>query len=137
MKYATLALFMFAAPALAEVHEVKMLNRNDQGSMIYEPQFLRIAPGDSVKFLPSQPGHNAASIDAMLPEGAEPFKSKINQEFEITFPTPGTYGIKCSPHYSMGMVMLVQVGAGKITTPPAGLPERAMKRFDDILNSLE
>lgn len=133
MKYAALALFLLSAPALAEDHEVKMLNRNDQGSMIYEPQFLRIAAGDRVKFLPSQPGHNAATIADMLPEGAEPFKSKINQEFQVTFTVPGTYGIKCSPHYAMGMVMLVQVGDGEIAALPEGLPARALERFGEIM----
>ncbi|TWI35931.1 pseudoazurin [Paracoccus sulfuroxidans] len=132
MKHAALALFLMASPALAEVHEVKMLNRNDQGSMIYEPQFLRIAPGDSVRFLPTQPGHNAATVEGMLPEGAEPFRSKINQEFEVTFDVPGTYGIKCSPHFAMGMVMLVQVGDGAISPIPEGLPKRASERFVEI-----
>lgn len=137
MKHAAFALFLMASPAFAEVHEVKMLNRNDQGSMIYEPQFLRIAPGDSIKFLPTQPGHNAATIEGMLPEGAEPFRSKINQEFEVTFDVPGTYGIKCSPHFAMGMVMLVQVGDGAISPIPEGLPKRASERFGEIAAAAE
>ena len=137
MKHAVFALFLMASPALAEVHEVKMLNRNDQGSMIYEPQFLRIAPGDSIKFLPTQPGHNAATIEGMLPEGAEPFRSKINQEFEVTLDVPGTYGIKCSPHFAMGMVMLVQVGDEAISAMPDGLPKQAAERFVKITAEAE
>ena len=133
MKFAALTLFLLASPAFAEVHEVKMLNRNEQGSMIYEPQFLRIAPGDSVKFLPTQPGHNAATIDGMLPEGTIPFKSKINEEFEVTFEIPGTYGIKCSPHFAMGMVMVVQVGEGAPDSAPEGLPKRAADRLEEIV----
>ncbi len=128
---------LFALPAWAEVHEVKMLNRNDQGPMIYEPQFLRIAPGDTVRFLPTQPGHNAATIDEMLPQGAAPFKSKINQEFEVTLDVPGTYGIKCSPHYAMGMVMVVQVGDDPVTAIPEGLPARAAERFQSIIDAAE
>ncbi|AGT11445.1 pseudoazurin [Paracoccus aminophilus] len=133
MKYAFFAFALMTAPAFAEVHEVKMLNRNEQGSMIYEPQFLRIQPGDSVKFLSSQPGHNAATIEGMLPEGATAFKSKINQDFEVSFEVPGTYGIKCSPHYAMGMVMLVQVGAEEIGPLPEGLPKRAEDRLKEII----
>ncbi|MDF3605228.1 pseudoazurin [Paracoccus sp. DMF-8] len=128
---------LFALPAWAEVHEVRMLNRNDQGPMIYEPQFLRIAPGDSVRFLPTQPGHNAATIDEMLPEGAAPFRSKINQEFGVAFDIPGTYGIKCSPHYAMGMVMVVQVGDDAVATIPEGLPKRAADRFQSIVEGVE
>lgn len=134
---AALAATLAALPVWAEVHEVKMLNRNEQGPMIYEPQFLRIAPGDSVRFLPTQPGHNAATIDEMLPEGAAPFKSKINQEFEVAFDIPGTYGIKCSPHYAMGMVMVVQVGDDAIAAIPEGLPARAAERFQSIIDAAE
>ncbi|WP_323715664.1 plastocyanin/azurin family copper-binding protein [Paracoccus aminovorans] len=55
--------------ALAEVHEVKMLNRNDTGPMPFEPEYLVIQPGDTVKFLAVDPGHNAATIAGMIPEG--------------------------------------------------------------------
>lgn len=56
--------------AMAEVHEVRMLNRNDTGAMPFEPDYLVIQPGDTVKFLAANPGHNAATIDGMIPEGA-------------------------------------------------------------------
>lgn len=133
MKRAALILLLTATVAQAETHEVKMLNRNDQGPMIYEPQHLTIAPGDTVRFLPTQPGHNAATIDGMIPKGAEPWKSKINQEFEVTLTVPGRYGIKCSPHYAMGMVMVIDVGEGAAAEIPAEMPPRAKERFDAIL----
>jgi pseudoazurin len=46
----------------------------------------------------------------MVPDGAEPFKSKFNQEIVVTFENEGVYGVKCAPHYAMGMVAIVQVG---------------------------
>jgi pseudoazurin len=46
----------------------------------------------------------------MLPEGVEGFKSKFNKEFDLTVEAEGVYGIKCTPHYAMGMVALIQVG---------------------------
>jgi len=97
--------------AMAETFEVKMLNRGEKGPMVFEPDFLEIAPGDRVRFVPTHKSHNAATIDGMVPEGAEGFKSRINDEFETAFDRPGFYGIKCSPHYGMGMVMLIKVGA--------------------------
>ncbi len=139
MKPLFLALTVFAAPLLAaapklaEVHEVRMYNRSDRGPMIYEPDFLRIAPGDTLRFIPEQPSHNVATIDGMIPEGATPFKSKINEEFTVTLSTPGTYGLKCSPHFAMGMVMLVVVGDEGAVDLPADLPKRAADRFDAIL----
>lgn len=128
----TIAL-LAAAPALAETHEVQMYNRSENGPMIYEPSFLKIAPGDSVRFVPTQPSHNAATIDGMIPEGAESFKSKINEDFTVTLDQPGSYGIKCSPHYAMGMVMLIHVGDGVETALPDDLPARARTRFEAIL----
>jgi len=137
---ATLALGMaLAGPAAAEMHEIKMLNRGDAGPMIFEPSFIRIEPGDTVKFLATDPSHNAESIPGMLPEGAETFKGKINEEIEVTFDVEGVYGIKCLPHYAMGMVMTVAVGA--VEAAPADflegrIPPRARQRFEEQLSNL-
>ncbi|HEY8128674.1 MAG TPA: plastocyanin/azurin family copper-binding protein, partial [Hyphomicrobium sp.] len=32
------------------------------------------------------------------------------EDVAVTFEKPGIYGVKCLPHYGMGMVALVQVG---------------------------
>lgn len=135
MKYALAALLISASPAAAETFEVRMLNRGEAGPMVYEPDFLRISPGDSVKFIAATTGHNAASIEGMAPEGAEPFKGQINEEIEITPTVPGLYGVKCSPHYAMGMVMLIAVGDADPTglAVPENLPARAKQRFGEIL----
>ena len=132
-----LASTLFAPAALADVHEVKMLNRGSEGAMVYEPDHLHIAPGDTVRFLPTQSGHNAASVAGLLPTGAEPFKSKLNQPFEQTFSVPGIYGIQCIPHLAMGMVMVIQVGDASATELPANLPARAKTRFAAQLQKLE
>lgn len=123
-------------PAWAETHLVKMLNRNATGAMVYEPDFLKVQPGDTVKFLATRSGHDAASIEGMMPEGAKPFKGKIDEEIEISFDVPGLYGVKCLPHYEIGMVMLIQVGDGDAKTMlnvPADVPAQAQKRFEDIM----
>jgi len=97
--------------AIAETFEIKMLNKGAGGKMIYEPNYLAINIGDTVLFLPSSKGHNAQTIKGMIPDGAEKFKSKVGKEFSVTLMNEGIYGIKCTPHYSMGMVALIQVGA--------------------------
>ena len=134
MKLAFLALLALSTPAFAEIHEVKMLNRGESGPMVYEPDHLVIQPGDTVKFRTTQASHNATSIDGMLPEGAAPFKGGINEEIELTLTVPGFYGVKCSPHFAMGMVMVIEVG--EVTPDPAlpdDLPARAKQRFEEIL----
>lgn len=104
----------FALAALSSVQaaevEVKMLNRGQKGVMVFEPDLVRIQPGDSVHFVATTKGHDAVSIPGMLPDGATPFKGKINQDITVTFQVPGAYGVKCEPHYGMGMVALVVVG---------------------------
>ncbi|OLU35370.1 pseudoazurin [Pseudomonas sp. PA27(2017)] len=126
---------LFCTAALAEVHEVKMLNRGASGPMVYEPDYLAIAPGDTVKFIATQPSHNAASLPGFLPDGAEPFKGRINEEVEVKFDVPGFYGIQCIPHLAMGMVMLIQVGETPLSDVqiPASLPARAKQRFEQIV----
>jgi len=106
---AVAALALASAAAAAEI-EVKMLDKGAEGVMVFEPALVKVEPGDTVKFVASNKGHNAESIKGMLPEGAAPFVGKVNQDIAITFDKPGVYGVKCLPHYGMGMVGLVVVG---------------------------
>ena len=104
-------LLMFAAmPAMAANFEVKMLNKGEAGLMVFEPALTKVAVGDTVTFVPTDKGHDAQSIADILPDGAEAFKGKMGQEVVVTFTVPGAYGIKCTPHFTMGMVALVVVG---------------------------
>ena len=121
--------------ALAETHEVRMLNRNDKGPMPFEPDYLVVRPGDSVKFIAASPGHNAATIDGMIPGDGERFVGRINEEIEVTLTQEGIWGIRCSPHYTMGMVMLIQVGDTPATKAdlPDDLPPAARERMLDII----
>lgn len=121
--------------AYGQTHEVKMLNRGERGSMVYEPDFLDIAAGDSVKFIASHSSHNAASIPGLVPTGGATFKGRINEEIEVTFDVPGVYGVECTPHRAMGMVMLIRVGGKAVAAPaiPEALPTRAKQRLDAIV----
>ena len=49
-------------------------------------------------------------ISLAIPEGAEAFKGKINEEITVTMDAPGLHAVKCTPHYPLGMVALIQVG---------------------------
>ncbi|KOC28587.1 blue copper protein [Comamonas testosteroni] len=135
-RYAALVLCVCTAPLVAaETIEIKMLNRGPHGAMVYEPEFVKIAPGDSVKFLATSSGHDAVSITGMAPAGATPFRGKTNQEITVTMTEPGLYGVKCQPHYAMGMVMLIQVGDSSLSklSVPDDVPEQAKQRFQDIV----
>ncbi len=103
------------APARAQetIHEVQMLNMDPddrQQRMLFKPGVLRVEPGDIVKFVSANPGHNAQSISGMTPEGADEFRGRVNEEIEVTFDVEGTYGYLCLPHQTMGMIGFVLVG---------------------------
>ena len=108
---AVLATLFLGSLAVAETFEIKMLNKGEAGQMVFEPAFLSANVGDTISFIPASKGHNAETIKDMLPEGAEQFKSKLSKEFSVTLTAEGLYGIKCTPHYSMGMIALIQVGS--------------------------
>ena len=122
-----------AAPAIAADFEVKMLNKGADGAMVFEPSALKIAPGDTVTFLPTDKSHNAETIPGLLPDGATAFKGKMNESVTVTFDVPGAYAIKCAPHMGMGMVALVVVGdapANLDAIKEAKLPKKARDRMN-------
>jgi len=107
---AVVSVFALAATANAAEFEIKMLNKGAAGSMVFEPAIVKIAPGDTVHFVAVDKGHDAVSIEGMIPEGAEPFEGKLNEDLTVTLTVPGVYGYKCKPHYGLGMVGVIVVG---------------------------
>jgi len=111
LAFAAAAALLAASPVLAETHTVEMLNKGpDGGRYVYSPEFLQVEPGDTIKFVNGDPGHNAATIEGAVPAGGETFTGKINEEIEVTLTEEGLYGYKCTPHYTLGMVGLILVG---------------------------
>jgi pseudoazurin len=122
--------------AAAAEHIINMKNKGADGTaMVFEPSFVRAAVGDTVKFVPVDKGHFAVDLPGMWPEGVEKVKGKMNTEFVVTFAKDGLYGFKCTPHYAMGMVALVQVGTAPVTDAVKAikLPSAAGKRMEAAL----
>lgn len=112
-KIATLAIAGFVSltsfMAYAVNHDINMLNSGKDGSMVFEPAYVKAAVGDTITFLPTQKGaHNSASI--MVPEGAKTWKSAFDTKHEIKVEKEGVYLYVCDPHRSLGMVGVIQVG---------------------------
>lgn len=98
-----------------------------------EPSFVQAQPGDTVHFVAADKGHDVEGVKGMPPDGVEPFKSKMNENFDMTVTAEGVCDLKCTPHVSMGMVALVAVsdpasnlGAAKAVKDP----KKAQERFD-------
>jgi pseudoazurin len=130
-----------AGSAFGEEVEIKMLNKGKKGAMVFEPDFVRINPGDTIEFEPTDKGHNAETIKGMIPAGAEPFKSKINAEFSVTLIEDGVYGIRCTPHYGVGMVALIVVGIPdnieEAKAVAVKTPAKARKVFDELFMQID
>jgi pseudoazurin len=134
-------LVLAASPAAAKEYQVKMLNKGSDGSlMVFEPAYLKVAPGDSVKFLATQKGHNAESLPGMAPAGAAAFKGKIDEELTVKFTKEGVYGYKCLPHLGMGMVGVIQVGKpgnkAAVATATQKLPGLGKKKMTALLEKV-
>lgn len=91
--------------AAAEEHVVKAVVTN------WDPLVVFIKPGDSIRWT-NMAGHDSASVEGMIPEGAATWHSKMGEEVVMTFDKPGAYIYKCTPHVSAGMVGAIVVGDG-------------------------
>jgi pseudoazurin len=127
------AVAAMATAANAADFQVQMLNKGKDGAMVFEPGLVKVAKGDTVTFVPTDKSHNAETIKGLIPEGAKPFKGKMNEALTVTFDTEGAYAIKCAPHVGMGMVALVVVGGAPSNLDAiktAKLPKKARERLD-------
>jgi pseudoazurin len=104
---AAVVLILTGGAWAAEV-EVKLLSKgSDGGTMVFEPAYVKIASGDTVKFLSTDRGYNAESIKGMLPDGATPLIGKNGEDVAVKFEQEGVYGVKCLPHHGICMVLMV------------------------------
>jgi len=140
----TLAIVLVLTSSLfAAEHEVKMLNSGkDAQIMVFEPASLKVAVGDTVKFIPKDMGHN--SVSTFIPEGAEGWKGEMNKEVSVTLTKEGIYLYTCEPHNVMAMVGAIQVGEAKnLDAAKKAAKEMATKfsmnkdRLDKYIGQLE
>ena len=100
---------LLATSAYAAEHEIKMLDIGaDKAPMVFEPAVLKIAPGDTVTFVPTNKGHNVES--KVIPDGAESFKSELDAKYSVKLDKEGVYIYVCPPHSMMNMIGVIQVG---------------------------
>ena len=99
---------LIASPAIASDVTVEMLNKDADGNrMVYSQEIVEIAAGSTVKWVPTNKGHN---VEIIASPNEMKFKSKNGKEASVTFETPGIYYYWCTPHKGMGMIGLVVVG---------------------------
>ena len=134
---ATAIVALSGGVTMADEHVVEMLNQGPDGNrMVFEPAVVMAEPGDTVRFVPTDKGHNAQTVDDVLPDEVEGFRGGINQEVTYTVPEDGTYLIRCTPHYGLGMVALIVAGedfSNVDAIEDARMPRRAEERVETYL----
>lgn len=140
MKPAILALaaallLPLAQGVAADEFEVRMLNKGEKGAMVFEPDLVRAEVGDTIRFVPTDKGHNAETIKGMVPAGFAMVVGKMNEEVTLTVTEQGIYGVRCKPHYGMGMVAVVVAGepVNLENARTIKAPGKAGKRLMEIL----
>lgn len=103
-----MALFFALPSAMAADHSIKMLNYGKEGGMVFEPPVVQAAVGDTITFVPENSSHYVQSY--VVPEGATPWKSKMDEPWTVTVEKEGVYLYYCPPHLMMSMIGIVQVG---------------------------
>ena len=116
-----------------------MLNkRDDRQKMVFSEDISNIDVGDTIKWLPTNKGHNVEGVRA--PDGFNlPPKSGLNKEVSITFDKPGVYLYVCTPHKVMGMIALVVVGgdtSNKDAISKVKMMGRGKKKLADLLGKI-
>ena len=98
---------LISSPVIASEIIVEMLNKDANGNrMVYSQEVLEVAAGSTVKWVPTDKGHN---VEIIASPNDMKFKSKNGKEASVTFDTPGIYYYWCTPHKGMGMIGLVVV----------------------------
>ena len=93
----------FSTNVSAEEHVVKAAVTK------FNPLVVYAQPGDTIVWQ-NMAGHDTATMNGMLPEGAEKWQSKMGEIFSVTLDKEGAYLYKCTPHASLGMMGAIIVG---------------------------
>ena len=105
-------------------HVVEALTTGTNGDiMVFEPGFLKVEVGDTVVFKPSDASHNAESL--FTPSLDASFVTELGEVSSILMFEECIYLYKCTPHFTLGMVGVIQVGS-------AGNKDQALAAWDSM-----
>src|SRR5262252_4406278 len=129
------ACMVLISPAFGKEFKVQELNHGPNGFFVFDPELVRIKPGDTVHFVAVDRGHEVHSLPGMIPAKAEPFNANLGDDLDVTFVEPGIYVFACRPHTPMGMVGMIVVGEpGNIDKiNPSSLSGKAKVRIEALL----
>lgn len=121
-----LVLALMATPLMADTiieQKTDPMALSAQQMFQFDPQLVRIAPGETVTFRNSMSDHTVHAIPEIWPEDAEEVHISHEPSASFTFDHPGVYGITCARHGQYGMVMLILVDDPELNAPMSRIAE--------------
>jgi len=106
---AGLTMAIAAQVAFADEIRIKMLDKSDSGTLAFEPGFVKVSPGDTIVFVPTQKGGHSA-ISLLVPPGAQAWAGSPDKELRVRLESEGVYLYECAAHKMMGMAGVILVG---------------------------
>lgn len=99
------AVLVCAVPgvASAETHVVQAVVR------AFVPDILYIKPGDTVQWQ-NMTSHDTVAQKGLVPDGVEPWRGQIGENYSVTLTKEGVYAYVCEPHIGFGMSGVIVVG---------------------------
>ena len=131
---------------VVEVRMIDVDGEPEEAPVQFEPRLITANVGDTIRFIPSSPDHEPASIATMLPDGAQGFDAEPGEPVSYVVTEPGIYGVQCTPHYAAGSVGVIVVedagGNGGATrnlgsARAADHPGRANPEFFEIFEEAD
>lgn len=130
----------------ADAVEIVMDGRRDGSRVWFDPVGLRIAPGQTVRWVNRDAGnaHTATAYHPdnggrprRIPDGVPPWDSDYllpGETFAVTLEMPGVYDYFCVPHERAGMAGRIVVGAAPAAEWPAGggVPEAVIETLPPV-----
>lgn len=98
-----------AQAAFADEIRIKMLDKSDSGTLAFEPGFVKVNPGDTIVFEPTQMGGHS-SFSLLVPLGAQAWSGAPDKEVRVRLDKEGVYIYECAAHKMMGMAGVILVG---------------------------
>ncbi|MEM8984642.1 MAG: plastocyanin/azurin family copper-binding protein [Pseudomonadota bacterium] len=105
-----LVLVLVSSPTMAHAadHTVTAVAQRGQELMFFEPNFLRVTPGDTVTFVVDDLDHQPQSV--FVPTGAKSWQAAKGQSITVELDAEGVYIFDCAYHNVMGMTGVIVVG---------------------------
>lgn len=131
-------------PALAETYDIDQLidlsALTPEEVYRFEPNYLWVEPGDTIRFLNSTGNHTVTSIYGIWPEGVAPVSIEHKAEASVTFDTAGIYGFRCKVHGRHGMYALIIAGspeANKDSLDLSNLGDLGRRVFERLFEEMQ